>query len=102
MAILVVSSSVYVLLGPDKPEMRYASWAFQITASLRVIGFVMVALYMALYEEFHYLSVSARMAEMKAMGLYNGMQMAVSSRSPQKNYLSHSEHTVQVQGSKLL
>lgn len=49
----------------------------------------MVAFYLYLYESFHHFAVTTRKAEMKAAGLYEGMENSFSYRSFRKNKLDY-------------
>ena len=85
MAILTIASSIYVLLVAKQPHDLHVVWTFQITAYLRVIGFLMVAVYMALYEKFHTICAASRKAEMKAADLHTQF----SSRSFKGTFLDY-------------
>lgn len=89
MMLLVISSGAYLALAGDKPDTLHLAWTFAISNYLRIFGFLMVALYVALYESFHRICVTARTAEMKAAGLYDGMQQNFSYRSFWKTKLDY-------------
>jgi hypothetical protein len=89
MMILVISSGLYSALTKAKPDTLEIAWIFSITAYLRILGFLMVAMYLTIYENFHKIAVSARKAEMKAAGLYEGMQNSFSYRNSWKNKLDY-------------
>jgi hypothetical protein len=89
MMILVIASGLYCFLTKDKPDNLQIVWIFIICNYLRVTGFLMVAVYLALYENFHSICVAARKAEMMAAGLYDGMQESFSYRTMWKNKLDY-------------
>jgi hypothetical protein len=89
MMFIVISTGIYGFLTQGKPDTYHIEWIFTLTAYLRIIGFLMVAVYLNLYESFHHFAVTARMAEMKAAGLYEGMENSFSQRSIWKNKLDY-------------
>jgi hypothetical protein len=89
MMILVISTSIYGFLIESKPDTNHIAWTFALSAYLRIIGFLMVALYLYLYESFHHFAVTTRKAQMKAAGLYEGMENSFSQRSFWRNKLDY-------------
>ena len=85
MMILVISTLIYSFLTEGKSDTSHIAWTFALSAYLRVIGFLMVALYLGLYESFHHSAVTGRKAQMKAVGLYEGMENSFSHRSFWRN-----------------
>ncbi len=88
-AILVIASGVYLFLTQGKPDTLNIAWTFELTGYLRAIGFFSVALYLGLYERYHYICVTTREAEMRAAGLADGMQGGFSYRSFKQNFLDY-------------
>lgn len=89
MMLLVISAGIYGYLTQGKPDSLGINWTFDVCAYLRIIGFIMVALYLNLYESFHHFAVTIRKAEMKAAGLYEGMENSFSHRSSWSNKLDY-------------
>jgi hypothetical protein len=89
MMVLVIASGIYALVTRGQPDTLQISWTFNISGYLRISGFLMVALYLTLYENFHRICVNARKAEMKAAGLYEGMQNSFSHRTLWSNKLDY-------------
>ena len=85
MAILVISSSIYVLVAPEQLSNLHLTGVFRVAEILRVVGFLAVGLYMALYESYHSHCVNVRKVEMKQAGLYEGMEGSFSARSWRTN-----------------
>ncbi len=89
MMILIIGSAIYTYLTEDKPDVLGIAWTFQVTNYLRIIGFVMTAFYVFLYEGYHKVCVTAREAEMVAAGLYESMQGHFSHRSWRVNIFDY-------------
>ena len=89
MAILTIVSSIHVVVTANQPDRLHLSWTFQTTGYLRVIGFLLVGVYMGLYEKFHHICVSARKAEMDATDLHTEMQPQFSTRSMRTNFVDY-------------
>lgn len=87
MAILVISSSIYLFFTAEKPDTLELAWTFELSNYLRVMGMVAISFYMLSYERYHQVCVTAREAEMKAAGLDQGMTF--SHRSFRKNFLDY-------------
>lgn len=83
MAILIIASSIYLSITAGKPDTLEIAWTFELCNYLRIMGMVAVASYMFIYERYHRICVSAREAEMKAVGLDQGMTF--SKRTFRKN-----------------
>jgi hypothetical protein len=86
-AVLVIASSIYLFLTADKSDSLGLMWTFQLTGYLRIMGFVAVAVYILIYERYHKICVSAREAEMKAVGLADNMTF--SRRTLKQNLLDY-------------
>lgn len=89
MMVLIIASSVFTVLFKGHLDPLQIAWTFNISGYLRILGFALVALYFALYENFHIICVNTRKAEMKAAGLYEGMQDAFSYRTFWGNILDY-------------
>lgn len=89
MMVLIIASGIYAYVSKGQPDTLQIGWTFDVTACLRVVGFVTVAFYFFLYESFHRICVNTRKAEMKAAGLYEGMQNSFSYRSFWRNFLDY-------------
>jgi hypothetical protein len=89
MMILVISSSLYVIISSDAQDDLNMRWIFQTMAILRVVGFLAVGFYMALYESYHSICVHSRKSEMKVAGLYESMAGAFSHRSWRTNFCDY-------------
>ncbi|KAH7257149.1 glycosyl transferase family group 2-domain-containing protein, partial [Fusarium tricinctum] len=84
MAILVISSALYVKLTENNEDPRDLGWVFSWCNFLRIYGFFQIGVYMALYESFHQAGVASREREMTKAGLADGMDF--SRRSLKKNW----------------
>jgi hypothetical protein len=89
MMVLIIASGIYAYVSKGQPDTLQISWTFDVAAYLRIVGFVTVAVYFFLYESFHRISVNTRKAEMKAAGLYEGMQSSFSYRSFHRNFVDY-------------
>jgi hypothetical protein len=89
MMVLIIASGIYAYVSKGQPDTLQISWTFDVAAYLRIVGFVTVAVYFFLYESFHRISVNTRKAEMKAAGLYEGMQNSFSYRSFYRNFVDY-------------
>lgn len=85
MAILAITSIIYELLTAGKAPVAGLTWIFQVTAYLRVSGFLMVAMFMALYEGYHAMCVKMRKDEMMAAGLHT----QISERGWRSNWIDY-------------
>jgi hypothetical protein len=89
MMILIISSGIYCYLTKSKSYTLKIGWEFTTSSYLRIVGFGMIIIYVILYEDFHNLAVMKRRAEMRAAGLYEGMQHAFSYRESWKCKLDY-------------
>jgi hypothetical protein len=87
MMVIVIATSIHSVLAQSKLDIDQTKWIFALTGYLRVIGFLMVAVYLNLYESFHHFAVTSREAEMKEAGLY--MENSFSKRTFWKNKLDY-------------
>ncbi|PTD12449.1 hypothetical protein FCULG_00003747 [Fusarium culmorum] len=84
MAILVVTSALYVKLTENNDDPRNLAWIFSWCNIIRIYGFFQIAVYVSLYESYHQAGVSGREREMVKAGLADGMDF--SRRSLKKNW----------------
>lgn len=84
MAILVVTSALYVKLTENNDDPRNLAWIFSWCNIIRIYGFFQIAVYVSLYESYHQAGVSGREREMVKAGLVDGM--GFSRRSLKKNW----------------
>ncbi|KAJ4272077.1 hypothetical protein NW762_000787 [Fusarium torreyae] len=84
MAILVLSSALYVKLTEGNEDPRNLVWTFNWCNAIRIYGFFQIAIYVSLYESFHQAGVASREREMVKAGLADGMDF--SRRSLRKNW----------------
>jgi hypothetical protein len=87
MAILIISSTIYMWVTAGKPDALEIQWTFGLCNYLRIMGMVAIGFYMFIYERYHTICVNAREAEMKAAGL--SQHMTFSRRSFRKNFLDY-------------
>ncbi|SPQ17844.1 42024573-32d0-4412-a865-c24ea6512774 [Thermothielavioides terrestris] len=76
MTILVVASTLYVWITEGNSDPHGVSWIFSLCNVLRTAGFMEVALYLFLYEDFHKICVESREIEMGDAGLLKGMHFS--------------------------
>ncbi|KAM0345287.1 hypothetical protein ACHAPU_006686 [Fusarium lateritium] len=84
MAILVISSALYVKLTENNEDPRGLDWVFSWCNIFRIYGFFQIGVYMSLYESFHQAGVASREREMTKAGLSEGMDF--SRRSLKNNW----------------
>ncbi|KAF5660967.1 glycosyl transferase gt-a type structural fold [Fusarium heterosporum] len=84
MAILVISSALYVKLTENNEDPRGLDWVFRWCNILRIYGFFQIGVYVSLYESFHQAGVASREREMIKAGLSDGMDF--SGRSLKNNW----------------
>jgi hypothetical protein len=91
MAILTIASGIhdFIVKYNSSPEAAFIAWTFYITGYLRIVGFLMVAAYMAMYEQFHEMCVAQRKAEMKSAGALLYDQSSFSMRHWRKNWTDY-------------
>ncbi|CAK7271430.1 hypothetical protein SEPCBS119000_004602 [Sporothrix epigloea] len=87
MAVLVVSSTLYMRAVDGSADTHGLNWIFRICKYLRAVGFLQVAFYLFIYENFHQIAVTAREKEMHDAGLADGMNF--SHRSLGKNFIDY-------------
>lgn len=91
MAILTIASGIHDLLAQytATPDPAATAWTFQVAGYLRIAGFLMVAVYMGLYEHLHALCVSQRRSEMRNAGPALYAQSTFSTREWRKNWTDY-------------
>jgi hypothetical protein len=91
MAILTIASGIHDFLAQYNaiPDPGSIAWTFQVAGYLRIIGFLMVAVYMAMYENLHELCVSQRKAEMRNASPLLYAQSTFSTRQWRKNWTDY-------------
>lgn len=87
MAILVLASAAYMWVMEGREDPNTLMWTFQWSKVFRTGGFMMIGVYMFLYESYHRVCVTAREREMTRAGLAEGM--CFSYRSIGKNLLDY-------------
>ncbi|KAF5623339.1 glycosyl transferase gt-a type structural fold [Fusarium sp. NRRL 52700] len=87
MAILVLSSALYVKLTEGNGDPRNLAWIFSWCNVVRVCGFFQIGVYVSLYESFHQTGLASREREMVKAGLANGM--GFSRRSLKNNWYDY-------------
>ncbi|TDZ14984.1 hypothetical protein Cob_v012124 [Colletotrichum orbiculare MAFF 240422] len=87
MTILVIGCTLYAWVTEGNEDVAHLKWIFDICKVLRTIGFMEIALYLALYESFHRLCVTTRKREMSEAGLSEGMNFSY--RSVKKNFIDY-------------
>ncbi|KAF4342116.1 hypothetical protein FBEOM_3946 [Fusarium beomiforme] len=84
MAILVLSSALYVKLTEGNEDPRDMDWIFSWCNLIRIYGFFQIGVYVSLYESFHQVGVASREREMVKAGLADRMDF--SRRSLKNNW----------------
>ncbi len=87
MTILVVASTLYMWVTEGSADIHGVGWIFEVCKYLRAVGFMEVALYLGLYENFHRIAISLREKEMSDAGLSRGMNF--SHRHLRKNFIDY-------------
>jgi hypothetical protein len=87
MAVLVISSGIYLWVTDGNGDPKGVAWTFTISNILRTVGFMAIGCYLFLYESYHRLGVKGREREMRMAGLDNGMSF--SHRSVKKNIFDY-------------
>ncbi|CAK7567265.1 MAG: hypothetical protein SEPTF4163_005227 [Sporothrix epigloea] len=87
MTVLVISSTLYMWAMNGAADVHGVNWIFQTCKYLRAVGFLQVAFYLFIYENFHQIAVTAREKEMHDAGLAEGMNF--SHRSLGKNFIDY-------------
>lgn len=87
MTILVVTSTLYMWVTDGADDIHGVNWIFEICKYLRTLGFMQVAFYLFMYENFHKIAVTTREKEMNDAGLAKGMNF--SHRTLRKNFIDY-------------
>ncbi|OAA68472.1 hypothetical protein SPI_00667 [Niveomyces insectorum RCEF 264] len=87
MTILVVASTLYVWVTDGTEDTHRVGWIFEICKYLRTAGFMQIAFYLLLYENFHKIALSIREKEMTDAGLAKGMNF--SHRNIKQNFVDY-------------
>lgn len=87
MTILVISSTLYAWVTADAADEHGVAWIFKVCNVLRTLGFMEVALYLFMYENFHKICIATREKEMNDAGLAKGMNF--SHRAVKKNFIDY-------------
>lgn len=85
--ILIAASVVYNWLTEGAADVHGVNWIFTVCKHLQTAGFMEVAFYLFLYENYHEIALSIREKEMNDAGLAEGMNF--SHRSLKKNYIDY-------------
>lgn len=89
LALLIISTSLYMFFIPMKAIPVLLLHALDITAYFRLISILNLAVFFVLYERYHYICVSARQEEMIRAGLAEQMGDSFSYRSFKRNFLDY-------------
>ncbi|KAI0136592.1 glycosyl transferase family group 2-domain-containing protein [Xylariales sp. AK1849] len=87
MTILVIASTLYLWLTEGSSDPHNLMWTFNVCNVLRAVGFMEIAFYLFLYENFHRIIASQREREMNDAGLAKGM--CFSHRDIKKNFIDY-------------
>jgi hypothetical protein len=87
MTILVIASTLYAWVTEGASDHHNLGWIFTACNVLRPVGFVAIAFYLFLYENFHRFNATNREREMEAAGLAKGM--CFSHRDFKKNMIDY-------------
>lgn len=87
MTILVVASTLYAWVTEGTADIHGVAWIFKICNILRTLGFMEVAFYLFMYENFHKICIATREKEMNDAGLAKGMNF--SHRAAKKNFIDY-------------
>ncbi|KAK3693554.1 glycosyl transferase family group 2-domain-containing protein [Podospora appendiculata] len=87
MTILIVASTLFLWVTEGTADVHGVSWVWPICNVLRTLGFLEVAVYLFLYENFHRICVETREKEMGDAGLLKGMHF--SRREAKTNYIDY-------------
>jgi hypothetical protein len=90
--VLMFASTAYSNFSNPLVHCRYLTLALNLTGALRAISFVVMLLYFIFfYQKYHAVCVEAREAEMRRVGLYEGMEDGFSHRQTRKpwSYLDY-------------
>jgi hypothetical protein len=93
--VLMFASTAYSNFSNPIVHCRLLTFALDLTGILRAVSFVAMILYFVIfYEQYHAVCVEAREAEMRRVGLYEGMADGFSHRRSQCNPLSYLDYIV--------
>jgi hypothetical protein len=84
---LIVASTLWMWVTEGAGDIHGVNWIFRVCNVLRALGFMEVALYLALYEGFHRICVETREKEMSDAGLTKGMHF--SRREVKTNFIDY-------------
>ncbi|KAK4164258.1 glycosyl transferase family group 2-domain-containing protein [Cladorrhinum sp. PSN259] len=87
MTIMVIATTLFAWVTDGVEDFHEVAWIMQICNILRTVGFMEVALYLALYEGFHRVCVDSREKEMSDANLTKGMHF--SRRTIKKNIIDY-------------
>ncbi len=87
MTILVISSTLFSWVTEGTADIHGIAWIFNICTYLRTLGFMQIAFYLFLYENFHRIAIAAREREMSDAGLAKGRNF--SHRNLKKNFIDY-------------
>lgn len=76
MAVLVISSTLYVRLTQGLEDPHGLLWIFDWCTIIRIYGFLQIGVYMFLYESYHRVGVSSRKRQMVNAGLADDMDFS--------------------------
>lgn len=87
MTILIITSTLYLWVSDGGQDMYAVKWIWPICNVLRTAGFLEVAVYLFLYENFHKICLETREKEMSYAGLTKGMHF--SRREVKTNFIDY-------------
>jgi hypothetical protein len=85
--ILIVASTLFVWVTEGTAENQKLAWIFTVCNVLRTAGFMEVAFYLFLYENFHKICLTTREKEMTDAGIAKGMNF--SPREVKTNFIDY-------------
>jgi hypothetical protein len=87
MTILIITSTLYCWVSEGSADVHGINWIWSVCGFFRAVGFMQVAFYLFLYENFHRICVETREREMSDAGLTKGMHF--SRREVKKNFIDY-------------
>ncbi|KAM7206960.1 Glycosyl transferase family group 2 domain containing protein [Rhypophila sp. PSN 637] len=87
MTILIFASTLLLWITEGSDDLQNVMWIYPICNILRTAGFLEVAVYLGLYENFHKICLETREKEMSYAGLTKGMHF--SSRDVKTNFIDY-------------
>ncbi|KAB5536536.1 glycosyl transferase family group 2-domain-containing protein [Coniochaeta sp. 2T2.1] len=87
MTILIFASTAYMFVAGHSGDRYGIAWIFFTCSILRTLGFMQVACYLFLYEDFHKTCLAAREQEILDAGLAKGMHF--SHRAARQNFVDY-------------